>query len=153
MNDVQAKTIFAAKGQQQADRSQLRLIRPRLQVGGVAAPIGVGQGGGRPINRACELRVNQQRKPRAGNVRQRHSQLLLRNHGEAIDSGIDQKTLETRHTCGGQRFDITLIIVNHAAPGRPINAAFAPAAARLACSAATVVVAGRQFSGISTSIV
>jgi hypothetical protein len=53
------------------------------------------------------------------------SQLLLRNHGEAIDARIDQKAFEPRHSGGRESFDIVLIIVDYAAPGPPIDAASA----------------------------
>ena len=79
MDDVQAKAVFPAQRQHQADRSQLRLVRARLQVGGVVGPICLGQGGGRPINRAREFRMNQQRKASPGNMRQSQSQLLARS--------------------------------------------------------------------------
>ena len=69
--------------------------------------------------------MHQQRQARPGHVWQRRAQLLLRNHGETIDSGIDQKAFETRHSGGCESFDVVLVIVNDSAPGRPIDAAFA----------------------------
>src|SRR6202451_1400155 len=56
---------------------------------------------------------------------QRRSQLLLRHHSEAVDAGMDEKAFEARHTCGGKRFDIGLIIMYDSAPGRPVDAATA----------------------------
>jgi hypothetical protein len=76
------------------------------------------------MNRSCEFRVYQERQPGPSNMRQSQSQLSLSNQGEAIDSRIDQKALKPPHTFGRESFDITLIVVNHATPGRPIDAAF-----------------------------
>ncbi len=50
---------------------------------------------------------------------------MLRDHGETVDAGIDQKAFEPSHSSSCERFDIALIVVNHAAPCRPVNAASA----------------------------
>ena len=67
--------------------------------------------------------MHQQRQASPGNMRQGRSQLLLRHHGEAIDAGIDQKAFEPRHSSSRESFDVVLIIVDHSAPSRPIDAA------------------------------
>src|ERR1700689_2997247 len=125
MHDVQAKAVFAAKFEHQSNRSQFRLVRSRLQVSRVVAPIGVGQRLGSAINRAGKFRMPQQRQARAGHVGQREAQLLLRNHGETVDSRIDEEAFEPRHARSGESFDVILVIVNYAAPRRPIDAALA----------------------------
>ena len=67
----------------------------------------------------------QQRQASSGNMRQCRSQLLLRNHREAVNTGVDQKAFESWHSFGRERFDITLVIVNYTAPRGPVNAASA----------------------------
>jgi hypothetical protein len=58
------------------------------------------------IDGAGKFGVDQQRQARSGDVRQRGAKLGLGDHGEAIDSGMNQKALEARHARRGQRFDI-----------------------------------------------
>ena len=58
-------------------------------------------------------------------MRQSRSQLLLRHHGEAIDTRTDQKAFEPTHAGGCEGFNVIFIIVDHSAPCRPIHAAFA----------------------------
>jgi hypothetical protein len=50
---------------------------------------------------------------------------MFGNHGETVDAGIDQKALEASHSRSRERFDVTLIIVNHPAPCCPVDAASA----------------------------
>ena len=69
--------------------------------------------------------MHQQRQSSPCDSGQRRSQLLLRDHGETVDAGMDQKTFEPRHACGCESFNVALIIVNNSAPSRPIDAAFA----------------------------
>jgi hypothetical protein len=51
--------------------------------------------------------------------------LLLRDHGEAIDTRVDQKAFEPTNACSSESFDVTLVIVDDPAPRRPIDAASA----------------------------
>ena len=43
----------------------------------------------------------------------------------AVDARIDEKAFEPPHSGGRESFDLTLVIVNHSAPRRPVDAAFA----------------------------
>ena len=122
---MQTKTIFTAQRQHHPDGIQFRLVWARLQVSRVAAPIGVGQCVRRPLDGAGKFRVYEKRQTGPSNVGQSPSQLLLGDHGETIDPRMDQKALESTHARGGERFDIALIVVNHAAPRRPVDAASA----------------------------
>src|SRR5258708_26470594 len=67
----------------------------------------------------------EQRESASRNARQRRTELPLRNHGEAIDTGIDEEALESGHARGRQGFDVLLIIADDAAPGRPVYPASA----------------------------
>ena len=58
-------------------------------------------------------------------MRQRCAQLLFRNHREAVNAGMNQKTFEAEHARAGEFFYVTLIVGNHAAPRRPIHSASA----------------------------
>ena len=69
--------------------------------------------------------MHQQRQTSPRQVRQRRSQIILVDHGEAIDPGMNQKALEPQHSRGGERFDVRLIVFDHAAPRRPIHPALA----------------------------
>ncbi len=60
-----------------------------------------------------------------GDMRQGHSQMLLCNHGETVDTGVHQKAFEPSHPGICEGFNMILIIVNHPAPRRPIDAALA----------------------------
>src|SRR5271165_1737607 len=60
------------------------------------------------------------------------SQLLLRNHGEAIHAGMNQKTLESCYPRPSQRLNVGWVIRDNPAPGPPIDPA--PASRRLALS-------------------
>jgi hypothetical protein len=51
--------------------------------------------------------------------------LPLRDHGEAIDTRVDQKAFEPTNANRSESFDVTLVIVDHPAPRRPIDAASA----------------------------
>ena len=90
------ETFFAAQRQHEPDCSHLRLIWPRLKIGRVVAPVGVGQCAGCTIDRLGEFRVHQQRQASAGQVRQGRTQLFFRHHCETIDAGVDQKHLKPR---------------------------------------------------------
>ncbi len=69
--------------------------------------------------------MHQERQACASNVRQRPPQLLLRDHGETVDTWIDQKAFESPHSSGRKISNVILIVMNHAAPRRPIDAASA----------------------------
>ncbi len=69
--------------------------------------------------------MHQKRQSCPHHMRQSRSQLLLRHHGETVDTRMDQEALEPRHSGGGESFDVALIIVDNSAPRRPIHAASA----------------------------
>jgi hypothetical protein len=71
--------------------------------------------------------VHQERQPSPRDMRQCSAQLRLRHHGESVDARIDEKAFEPPHSGGRESLDVTLVIVNHSAPRRPVDAAFAAA--------------------------
>src|SRR5580700_7105875 len=52
------------------------------------------------------------------------AKLLLGDHGEAVDAGMNEKTLEAGNTGGGERFNVVLIVADDSAPSQPVDAAF-----------------------------
>jgi hypothetical protein len=50
-------------------------------------------------------------------MRQRGAEISLSHHGEAIDSGMDQKALKTRDARRCQRFNICMIAADYPSPG------------------------------------
>ena len=75
------------------------------------------------------------------------------DHGEAVAAGIDEEALEAADSGARQRKDVCLVVSHCSAPAAQSMKHSPFAAARFASSAATVVVSGRQFSGMSTSVV
>jgi hypothetical protein len=67
--------------------------------------------------------MDKKRKASLRNMRQGRAQLLLRDHGEAVDAGVDEKTLEAGHPGIGERLDVVLIIGDDSAPGHPVDPA------------------------------
>src|ERR1700681_4990686 len=92
----------------------------------IAPPILVSQASCGLIDWAGKFGVDQQRESGSSYVRQRGAKLRLGDHGEPIDSGMDQKALEPGHARGPERFNLLLIVADHAAPSQPIH----PASAR-----------------------
>ena len=80
-------------------------------------------------------------------------QLLLVNHREAVAAGIDEETFETAGSSACERQDVSLIVRDCSAPCCPVDQALPCAEERFSSSAATVVVSGRQFKGISIRVV
>ena len=105
--------------------SKFRFVGPRLQVRGVTFPIGMGEPLCGRVDRTSKLRVYQQWQTSPRNMREGCSQILLGNHGETVDPGMDQKAFESKHTGRREGFDICLIVMDHATPRRPIYPALA----------------------------
>ena len=80
--------------------------------------------------------------------------MLAVDHGEAVAAGVDEEAFEAGDAGASEREDVGLVVGDGAAPCGPVDDALAVRRLRaLASSAATVVVSGRQFSGMSTSVV
>src|SRR5260370_34738067 len=72
--------------------------------------------------------VYQQWKAGPRHARQCRSEIILADHGEAIDSGMNQKALESPHSRAGKLFDVCLVALDYATPRRQINPAIVLAA-------------------------
>src|SRR5215470_19614839 len=121
MNDVKRKVEFAAESEKQMDRFELGFIGPGVKIGFVMTPIGICQFFGGGFNRARQLGMNQQREARPGEMREGCAQLLLGNHGEAVDSRIDEETLKARNARSRERTNIPLIVGDNASPEHPVD--------------------------------
>ena len=80
--------------------------------------------------------------------------------GEAVAAGVDEEALEAGDAGEGEGFEVALVAVDGAAPEGVVDHALrgavgaaGGAASRLSSRAATLVVSGRQFSGMSTRVV
>src|SRR5262245_20304009 len=103
MNDVQRKMEFPAESKQKIDGFELRFIGPGAKIGFIPSPIGIRQFFGGCFHGAGQLGVNQQREARLDKMREGRAQLLLGNHGEAVDSWIDKKGLKARNARSRKR--------------------------------------------------
>ena len=117
MNNVQSEPVLPAQRQQQPNRREFCFLGPRLQVSRVAAPIRVPKMSCSFIEWAGKLLVDHQRQSRPRYMRQRFAQLGLSDHGKAVDSGMNQKSLETRNPRSCQRFNFRLVVADYAGPG------------------------------------
>jgi len=71
-----------------------------------------------------------------------------------VAAGIDEEALETENSGARERQNVLLIVRDGSAPTLPSQQSIRPARRkRFSSSAATVVVSGRQFSGMSISVV
>ncbi len=80
-------------------------------------------------------------------------QVALIHPGEAVDAGVDHEALESGNSGLDKRRQLLGISVDDAPPCGPVDPYVALAAARLASSAATLIVSGTQLRGMSTSVV
>jgi len=139
--------------EQEADCGELCFFWPRLQIGSSSEsnPRLAGSASHRRWGR--EFARGPARQAGSGDVGESGAKLLLGHHGEAVDSGMNQKTLETGNPPRrGLRF--RLVVADLTPPqGSQSTRHFPCAALRLVVSAATVAVGGRQLSGMSTSVV
>lgn len=88
--------------------------------------------------------MNEERQPAASNVGQSGAQLLLVDHGEAVDAGMHEKTFEAGNACLGERLDVARIVRDDAAPCEPVD----PAA--ILCGCALGVESGNVGRGRQT---
>ena len=123
MYDVQPEIVFAAEGDHELNRRKLRFIRPRLQIRLILAPVRMRQSLCCGVHRSRQFRMNQQRQAGPRDMRQGRAELLLADHGEAIDARVNEKTLETRDAGGCQVFDVLLVVAYNSAPRHPVHLA------------------------------
>jgi len=119
MDDVQVKLELPAQRQQQPYCRDFGRLWPRLEIRGIQPPIGVLilQMSSRFIHWPGKFGVDEQWKARAGHMRQCGAKFRLGDHGEAIDSGMNEKALETCHASRGECLNFRLIVADDTAPG------------------------------------
>ncbi len=96
MNDVQAKSVLAAKLDKQTDRGQLRLIRTRAQPGRILPPVVLFSTWIEILGQLC---VDQQGQASAGERGRGGLEFLRFDQGQTFDAGIDQEAFEPGHAC------------------------------------------------------
>jgi hypothetical protein len=121
MNNVKPKMEFATESQEQIDRQKLGLVRTRAKIGFMSPPICIRQFPGGGFYRAWQLGVDQQRQARPCNMGKCFAQLLRGNHGETVDSRVDEKTLKARNARRRERFNVPLIAGGNASPEHPVD--------------------------------
>src|SRR5437016_14282603 len=149
MYDVQPEMVFAAEGDHELNRSKLRCIRPRLQIRLILAPVRMRQSLCCDVHRSRQLRMNQQRQAGPRDMRQGRAELLLADHGEAIDARVNEKTLETREAGGCQVFDVLLVVAYNSAPRHPVNLALFVRGLALRCERSDRRRCGRTVDRLS----
>src|SRR6266851_1343182 len=58
-------------------------------------------------------------------MRQGCAELLLGDHSEAVNAGMNEEALESRHARGCQTFDVLLVVAHNSAPRHPVYLALA----------------------------
>src|SRR6266550_5940640 len=94
-----------------------------MQIRLVLAPIRSRQSACCCVHWLGQLGMYEERQAGPRDMWQRRAELLLVDHGEAVDAGMNEEALESWHACGGEPFNVLLVVAHHTAPGHPVHAA------------------------------
>lgn len=121
MDDVQAEFEFAAEREEKTNGGEFGFLWARLQIGLVMRPVRAGEIRSGEIDGSGKFCVYEKREACASDMREGGAQLLLGDHCEAVNAGMNEKTFEARDARGREQFDVEGIIGDDTAPRQPID--------------------------------